>query len=467
MIIKNITFNNFKYFEGKHKFHFSKINVITGSIGSGKSTLIKDSILFGLHGYSESPLEKLPTKGKAKKCTLEIETDSCKIIRSYPTNIEIHQDEKLLFANNKIAQSWINETYQGLEEFRKFRLFDIRQGINILDEGKISLKKTLFSFHDYLFNKIRKNLLAKKQERSIWNKDNLQLSAKHYPSEKRLHQIEVRMLEISENLYKLNDDLRSLEEHHYSLLSKKGTYEGKKASFKQQKDNIVQYSKCPLCKRLINKNIKVKLLSEINSNFTELNKKISKLIEDVSDQKEIIEHYKTLKNKLQQKKEKLALWQFHLKNKLNYKHYKYTTEDIKIMEQAIRELDGFGSYYISEWIKILEPIINNIIIKIGLSIKFAIDISNNINVIFLKDNEQYSYKELSSGQKLIVSIALQLALLMEKGETGLVIADEGFAVLDSESLYMIIDLFSNLPFQLLAVAHRMNSYPDDINVINL
>jgi energy-coupling factor transporter ATP-binding protein EcfA2 len=77
------------------------------------------------------------------------------------------------------------------------------------------------------------------------------------------------------------------------------------------------------------------------------------------------------------------------------------------------------------------------------------------------------YKLLSTGQKLVLSIAFKLAILLEKNETGLMIADEGFSSLDIENLNHIFDLFNGLPFQLICVLHRFEDVPDGATVITL
>ena len=95
------------------------------------------------------------------------------------------------------------------------------------------------------------------------------------------------------------------------------------------------------------------------------------------------------------------------------------------------------------------------------------DEQGNTDIIFFKDNEKYSYRDLSSGQRLIVSIGFQLSLLMEKGESGIIIADEGFSNLDVNNLVLMLDLFKNIPFQLLSVIHRLDDVPDNVYTINL
>ncbi|KKK81951.1 hypothetical protein LCGC14_2808270, partial [marine sediment metagenome] len=146
---------------------------------------------------------------------------------------------------------------------------------------------------------------------------------------------------------------------------------------------------------------------------------------------------------------------YKLENIIERKDYKWTTNDVEIIKQAIKELDNFSSYYITEWIKILEPIINDILTKINFQVSFEINEKGNIDVNLLRNGEVYNYKDLSAGQRLVVSISFQLALLLENTQEGFIIADEGFSNLDIENLKLILELFKNLPFQLLCVIHRL------------
>jgi DNA repair exonuclease SbcCD ATPase subunit len=84
----------------------------------------------------------------------------------------------------------------------------------------------------------------------------------------------------------------------------------------------------------------------------------------------------------------------------------------------------------------------------------------------IKDNEIYTYEDISEGQKLIIGIAFKLAILMRDGSFGIVIADEGLSSLDDENLPKIFDLFSGTNFQLLSVVHRFSNI-NDINIIDL
>jgi len=485
MEIKSITLTGFKNFYKPRTFCFDKVNLITGKNGIGKSTLIKDSILFLFFGFSEVALSKLPTRNKTKECCVEGYIDDLKIVRKYPTDLKIFKveylaDNKLVpleFATSKTAQEWLNKRYKNIDYFRKFRMIDLKQGINILEEGKTSLRKTLFSFNESLFNNMRNNLMEKKREREIFNKDNLQLNSILYPSEKRLYQIEIGLLNLTEQMFNFEREYKILENDHLNFVRKKSGNESKKNIFKEQKNDIIQYSNCPICKREITESIKLHLIGKISNEIAELNKIINEANSKILESKENLDYFKNLIDKDLKRKTKLNRLQYKLENRLKLKKYKWTNKDIEIFKKSIKELDGFTSYCIIEWIKILEPIINDIIIKVGFTIKFDLDEKGDIVLKLIKnsredkedkeDKEEYNYKDLSSGQRLVISIAFQLALLMEKGESGLIIADEGFSSLDSENLQIVLNLFKNLPFQLLCVVHSLNDLPEEINVISL
>ena len=438
MILKSITLNNFKNFKGQHTFNFDKITLVQGVNGSGKSTLIKDSILFALYGYSGVALDSLPTRGESNSCSVKVEFDEHSIEREYPTNIKINTE--IPFANNKEAQKYLDNKYKNVEYFRKFRMIDLQEGINILEEGKISLKKTLFKFSEDLFNTIRNNLQTKKRHREIYNKSNIQICS-HFPSNKRLHNLNIGILDITERIYNLEREIRTLEKDYLDLIEKQGKLTSNKENFKNQKDKIIQYNSCPVCKKGLTDQDKIDLLRNISINIIELNNRINTLLSQSTDQKEIIDHIKEIKQKLQDKKEKASVLRIKLEDRIKMKDYKYTQEDVVIIQKAINELDNFASFYLTEWIKNLTPIINNIINKINFSINFVLDEKGNFDIKLIRDDNEYSYKDLSSGQKLMISIAFQMALLLEREETGLIIADEGFSNLDENNLQIIIDLF--------------------------
>jgi len=178
-----------------------------------------------------------------------------------------------------------------------------------------------------------------------------------------------------------------------------------------------------------------------------------------------LNYLKNLKENLYDKKLRINELILKLESRIKQKDYIYTDKDVLLYKKAIEELDLFCNNFITDWLKNFEPIINNIISKINFKVKF--DFNKKLDLKLIKDNQTYSYKELSTGQKLILSIAFKLAILLERNETGLIIADEGFSSLDYENLNYIVELFKGLPFQLVMMLHRYEDIPEEVNVIKL
>ena len=466
MIIKKIKLNNFKNFEGEHIFEFYKTNIIQGENGSGKSTLVVDSLLFTLFGYSDQALEKLSTKwSNSNTCLVTVEIDDYIITREYPTKITIIKaKEELKFTTNREAQSYLNDIFGDVIQFKKFRMIDNSKGINILEEGKTALKKTLLSFNQDLLNNIRERLLKKKRDREIWNKDKAVVYSL-YPSEKRLNLIKSKLTEIRDSFYNIEREINELLREYNGYVNKQGQLENRKETVKWQRDQLLQTKECYACKQLLQENIKNKLLEEKNDEVMSLNCSLKENLEILKETQEIIEQHKIVKEKVRQRIDKLTELSRKLEARIKQKDYKYTEKDILIMKKSIAELDNFYSYYITEWVKVLEPIINSIISKINFSIKFVYD--KDFDIKLYKNEQEYDYKDLSTGQKLILSIAFKLALLLEKNKTGIVIADEGFSSLDNTNLKFVLDFFKDTPFQLFAIIHRLETIPEGVKEIKL
>jgi ABC-type dipeptide/oligopeptide/nickel transport system ATPase subunit len=56
---------------------------------------------------------------------------------------------------------------------------------------------------------------------------------------------------------------------------------------------------------------------------------------------------------------------------------------------------------------------------------------------------------------------------LEKGETGIVIADEGISSLDEENLTHVLTIFQNMSFQLFFIVHNLEEVSQNIKTIDL
>jgi len=472
MLIRRIVLKNFKCFIEKDEY-FEHSVLIRGSNGSGKSTLALQSILFALYGYSLSEtLKDLPTRNIAKSCSVEIEfkhnNKYYRILRLYPSKLTIFENNKQLqFTTLTEAQDFINLTFGDRLNFMKFRIVDAySKDTNFLDEGPTTLKQIIFSASEDTFNNIRKKLLQIKTEREIYSK-NRAIIYTHYPSTKRLQLICSKLEELEKQDRELRKTIRDIEIGLNTAQREIGRLEGEKQTLKYKRDKMLSNTKCYACGQAISESHQKSLLSEIGARTKKINNRIGHQTTEIEFLNDIIGQHKRVKDNIEVEMVVLRDLKLKLQTRMKQSDYKYTEKDILIVKRAIQEIDRLSTYYLTESVKILEPIINDVLAKINFQVRFEIDDKNKFRITLQKDEVEYKYKDLSTGQKLILQIAFKLAILLERGETGLIVADEGMSSLDRENLEHILGLFHNLPFQLFLVIHRLDDIPSFIKVIDL
>ena len=142
-------------------------------------TLILRAILFVLYGYCEEGLKlvdliRFGEKVTQVTATMQKGNNVFKIIRKIPTDLQIFLNDKEVQANtNSIKQKLIDEQFGDVHFFRQYRCVDDKNGINVLDLGIVSLRKTLMGFIEGVFSEIRTRLLAKKAERERYSVDKI------------------------------------------------------------------------------------------------------------------------------------------------------------------------------------------------------------------------------------------------------------------------------------------------------
>lgn len=470
MIIQSVKLTNFRNMTGTQEFTFDKLNLIVGRNGAGKSTIGRISILFALFGTSDVPLSKLPTRGQstaAVELFVEDRGEQVRIVRSIPTRLLIYVNdvEILQESTNTAKDEWLKKRFGDLDYFRKFRMIDLVEGINLLEEGKTSLRKTLVSFHEGVLNNIRQRLQAKKLDRERFNKDSA-VVYKHFPSENR-------KVALVDKINRLNTSIRELDNHVSQVqtqFSKTQQKTGEYGAIIRQalsSQREAQRDKCQACKQTIPYESRRLILESCQKQIEEYTKLNKELEQEVQLFQGEFSSCRIQKDKLYKKVQKSQSLLNRLNVRLQQKQYKYTTKDVLVVNNAIKHLDKLYSQIILESVKSLEPIINSIVCKIGFELEFQLNEKADFDLVLKRDGENFSYKDLSNGQRLILTIAFQIALLLDKGESGIMIADEGFSSLDEHSLVALYELFSDLPFQVISIVHRFDQYATGIKIIRL
>lgn len=468
MKIQKIALINFKNFI-KDEFYFDDITYLKGINGSGKSTIGLESILFSLWGYTpKQTLNALPTRNVAKFCTVKIEilhnNSSFEVIRQFPSELTILKNTvKLKFNTITEAQRYLDETFGTREHFQQFRILDNEIGCNFLAEGQIALKRILFSHLDEYFNNIRNKLAEIKREREIYNKDAIVNT--HHPSEVRLEILEINLQEFEEKLNSLIKDLNPLEAEYRTCYSRLSQNKEDLCYWADRKKVIVNNKQCYACNRGLPEEKQKEMITEIDNKIENLETAKQKGLGVVNNQQSLIKEKNQQKENIHKKLRKIENLITILKGRLKQKNYKWSQADLEIAKQAIKEIDRISSEYLINQIKSLEPIINSFLNRIGFNLEL-VTANGKIDIELEKEKIKYNYKDLSCGQKLILQIAFKLALLLQKGESGLIVADEGFSSLSEENLYIVLDIFKNLPFQLIFTLHR-DLELENIKIIDL
>ncbi len=471
MFIQEVELSGFRNFKEHHQFQFEKINLISGHIGVGKSTLGRIAITFVLYADSEVVLSSLINRSCDKawaSLLIEDKNDMIYIKRSIPSKLYITENdiEILPESTNTEKENWIKNRFGDLQHFKKFRMIDLRQGVNLLEEGKTALRKTLLSMHEDIFNVVRLKLLDKKNTVEKYNLDSV-VVYKHFPSVKRLAVLNASLQELIKSQQAYDNEVRNNDRLRYGATSKLSEIrtKGKECSSKLQ--HLETNTFCPTCKQQIIVDKREAMVSELRTQLENLNKE---MIVHASKEKEVnakTEELRSAYKEQDQYRQHINELVFRLSTRIKQKDFKFTNKDVLVVSNAIKELDKFFSFYIISCVKNLEPIVNEVIDKIGFEIYFKIDKKGDFNLSILKKGEEYDYKDLSSGQRLLITIAFQIALLLDNGESGVIIADEGFSNFDEETMRLVYDFFNDLPFQLVSIVHRFDSPDEFINIINL
>jgi DNA repair exonuclease SbcCD ATPase subunit len=478
MFLKKITISNIRNFKDELFHHFHPVNLIIGEVGSGKSTLGRIAPVFCLFGKCGNiTIKNLKNKESGDKqssfveCLIEHKKDVIKVRREIPNkvNIWLNGIEQLEEANASEKNKWLVNRFGDYEYFQKFRMIDITEGINILESGKTDLRKTLISFNESILNNIRGRLQNKKALYERFNKSN-SMVFNHFPSEKRFNFLKDQLKNISTKLNNIRNEESQISNEIYSLNSQKSRINADINSFENKINKIKIDKKCPTCYQILPEKTSNIITEDVHNQISELKQELTNIIKELPTQIEALNFIKNKSNKINQRLYKIREYITKLEGRLKQKDYIYTEKDILLISNAIKKLDEFYSFYILNSVKVLEPVINSILIKLGFEVSFRLDDRNNFDIVLIKQSNglEYSYEELSSGQKLMLSIAFQLSLLLQKGETGLLIADEGFNNFAESDCIFLYNMFKDMPFQLISILHRFSTTDDrNLNIIDL
>jgi len=482
MLINKIIVKNYRLFKDLD-LSFSKINLITGinydtipdengnytGNGSAKTT-IEEIIIFGLYGeITDSNLKDLIRIGE-KECSVTIEctlqNEQYKICRTIPNSLHIWvNDIEKEFSTATLAQKYLNELLgSDFQKFRMYNFIDNHKGINLLDLGTISLRKSLMDFVNAQFLTIRQSLLSKKLER-----ENFNVNKKLYHfnlSKKRETVLNNGYLKLTTELTETKKDY---DEQQIIINKYRSEIDSRQKIiyFKNQDLKKMNNGYCPIlgnkCSTLQSKQKEVEV-AKVNE-IKIIEEEITELKNLLINEEDYLNHCKKNQDYIFNKRNKTNEYIIKLKEAQKFSAYKYTQADVQLYSDSIKTLDFFAAYYIQEWLSTLSIIINDLLKKINLSVEFSIE----KDFLKLTDNgQEFNYSQLSSGQKKFLGVIFKIGILLQEGKNNeLLIFDEGLGDIDVINLYKLIDILKDLNYQCVIIYQNCPEEIKDVNYIEV
>lgn len=190
-------------------------------------------------------------------------------------------------------------------------------------------------------------------------------------------------------------------------------------------------------------------VKDIDKNIHKIKEKVKHINLELPNEKECLNSYNIQLVYLQRKIQKTELYISKLTEAFKFIDYKYTKQDIELINTSIKTLDSFSGWYIQQWLDSLTYIINDFLKEINLSVIFSSDKQ------FLTINEngrELDYNDLSGGQQVFLSVIFKLAILLQNNiSNGVIILDEGLGELKENNLRKLIGILKSTNFQFFLI----------------
>jgi hypothetical protein len=346
-----------------------------------------------------------------------------------------------------------------------YNVVDNAKGINLLDLGITSLRKSLMEFVNDKVLSIRQSLLTKRLERENFNIS--KKLYKFYLSDRKLNILKTGLAKLQED-YKLSMIAIKDQQNQVNSLNTNINSSLNIIAFKENENTKAEQGICPILKtdcNKIGKKLSVKDKEISKQEISKLQEKINEMQQSLAEEKDFLQQMTEHSNSINIKSMKTFQYLTKLQEAQKFSDYKYTKEDVQLYADSIKILDSFSGFYITQWLETLAVIINDLLKPINISIEFSQD-KDFLKVI--NAGQTLKYELLSSGQKKFLGTIFKLGILLQQGiNEGILIFDEGLGDLDRINLDNLIEILKGLNFQIFLIYQNIDTSISDVQYINV
>lgn len=473
MKLKQLSLHNFICYKNETiNFPDDKIIFISGidvdrntSNGVGKSA-IKEAILFALFGKNRLNLSDLVYKGE-ESCEVLLQfilkNDAITIKRQYNSlsksssvDIWINQEKQNLQTITQKNKFIINLIQFDYDSFVNFSIFDVVRFDDLSEISNSELKRLFRMLFNY--EKFEKSILSLKDKYRRLNQvlSDFKNPTIHYYSDKRLKILDEGIKDMYSHISDTQSKIKEIENSQVKLIKQKSYFETLINKNVKLINQVAQQNSCPVCGSSLTNKTKIlntyqNEIDNYSKQAVEIQEKIAKFEEDL----------KTLKNLLTSLQINRLPRLLKFKNDLNLlKRHTTNIDELKkkymLYKNAAELMDKFSLFVLQHHATLIESILNDFLSKltdITCHVKFVYG-TNKCYIELLRDNKVFSYDQLSSGEKMLITYAFKFTINMVNYKHSILFIDEGLGRLDQINRNKLIELLKLAPFnQIFIISH--------------
>lgn len=455
-----------------------KITFITGfnqdtgsSNGAGKSG-IKEALFYLVFGRSKVKGPDLIRRGqKVLKVSGQIEHNSyvLDIIRTrkaQTTTLELSINGVPSVGTPSELQTKI-EQLLGID-IDSFTTYSVIDKVRQTDLTQLSATDLRLVLQDLLgLNRLQNALSSLNAKKNDLEKYLVRAHTRFYPSQKRLdmlnfanEELKKRCDEYGAKVVELSSKKSTLE---YEITSIKNLREG----LMLQKEDLLKNSACPTCGAPIVLSKRMEDLNKCEEGILKFNQQIDTNIKEAmglgGDISGAIHLNNVLGNKVAGCITRIAQLSESMKEQQDINSIKSEQETYS---SALIILQGYiTSILVDVALKIEDQMnlelsrFSDLFCKINLS-KTRLDgqIIPNCSIVLYRDQYEYTFDMLSSGEQALVSLIFKLVISNLRGNVSMLFVDEGLDALDEVNRERILSLLEISPYtQIFIISHREDS----------